>query len=457
MIPNRSTLASWRVDGLLAAGDEIAKAGKRISATSWDAGARLLKLTNAKEWSGSAATAANDAFSRADTVGSHFDLLGETTNESVQQGSSSLTVSKHAIDRLVATIESGPLYVDNEWVVLLRPQAMSRAMARLMALAAQGFQDQLNPLVTAVGRADHDLAIELSKHLEGVSLWLSAADLESTAAPRDQVIDPSTTEGGDHQRLVRSVTMSETVAEKTVSDEGGKRITTVTMQDGTTQVFTHWEKYDAQWRTLPSGVQMPVFGGPPNGVPADQVEMFDSDGQRISTFTSWHGGYDLGIRSDKGWVNIARGSGGETLVFENGRSDNSRKVPDFFSHPYLATVGGGLSALETGAKEGGVIPHVSQDAVANIHAGAKFAGPALTLATAAYDVMAAQDAHDRCVAGVSAGVGAVGGYASGALAAAGGTALAGPAGAAAGAATGSTFGGFYFGYVGSRIGEAVCN
>lgn len=52
--------------------------------------------------------------------------------------------AKPTIDDLVTVIESGDLYVTDNWTVLVRPVEMTPEMANLMALAAQGFQTQLN-------------------------------------------------------------------------------------------------------------------------------------------------------------------------------------------------------------------------------------------------------------------------------------------------------------------------
>ena len=96
------------------------------------------------------------------------------------------------------------------------------------------------------------------------------------------------------------------------------------------------------------------------------------------------------------------------------------------------------------------IPELTARELDSITVGAKWGGPALGLATMAYNVVSAETLHERCVAGVSGTTGLVGGIAT--TVAVGAIPGAGPI-AAMGANVAGTF---VFGYVGGIVGEVLC-
>ena len=123
---------------------------------------------------------------------------------------------------------------------------------------------------------------------------------------------------------------------------------------------------------------------------------------------------------------------------------------------------GEFTGLDAHVGRGGSIPMLTAESVQHAGTTAKFAGPALGLAGAVYNVFAAETATQACVGGIS-GVFAVGGDYLGGQA---GVWAAGWAGLATGPAapvmvplfaiTGALGGQYALGSMGTTIGEAIC-
>jgi hypothetical protein len=220
----------------------------------------------------------------------------------------------------------------------------------------------------------------------------------------------------------------------------GNHITTFTMLDGSTQVTTEYVH-----QSLPSEQ---VY-------PAGTVTVLhtDKNGKTVS-LTSTIPREDGG-KSTEVWY----GDGTHVVMSEtaDGVRTGSCTTPDgrhsvlpdsFFNDPIPTLAGGALSGLETKAKQG--IPGLSLSELEKVEAGAKWGGPALGIATMAYNMVTADTLHERCVAAWSGGVGLVGGLAT--SVAVGAIPGVGPI-AAMGA---NTAGGFVFGYVGELVGNVMC-
>jgi hypothetical protein len=127
---------------------------------------------------------------------------------------------------------------------------------------------------------------------------------------------------------------------------------------------------------------------------------------------------------------------------------------EFFTHPAITTVGGGITALEKQSERG--IPGLSPRSLDNIGKYAKFAGPGLGITTAIHDTVTATTLREACAEAFSGAAAVPGGEAVGTLAAAGITAFGNPELAPAFAMGGNMFGSWTFGYVGKIVGNIVC-
>lgn len=432
MIPDRSTFNTWDVAGLSGAGGEVENSVKIMKKAADDARDALSELN----WEGAAAGAASSVFGDLFVESVIWESFGEDVSREIRSGARRLESAAPKIKFLVGAIESGPLYVDNQWVVMLRPVPMSRNWAKTMALTAANFQNQLNPLVKELGEADEAIATGMHGRFGRTDRVGDLPDLRRS--PRDQVPDPMSEEGLAHQDQTRALAMATTVAERTESSEPGKRTVTLTMQDGSKHVYTDFDAYHRR-------LEHPLGGfGPTHPAPMQRVEMFDPSGRKVSSYQSWSGATRVTLLTEDGWLSVDQGSRGEILVMKDGVEVDPPPglAEELFSHPKATVLGGAITALEEGTK----LPAVSDKAFQKVHVGARFAGPGLAIGMAAYDVISA-DPEDKCVAAFSGISSAVGGY---------GLGLAGASGGPLTAAAAGVGGSWVFGYLGKKVGEMVC-
>jgi hypothetical protein len=120
--------------------------------------------------------------------------------------------------------------------------------------------------------------------------------------------------------------------------------------------------------------------------------------------------------------------------------------------------GAGLSGLEKHAVNGGSLPMLTAGSIEDAGRAAKFAGPALGVATTVFDMAMADTAREACVAAI-AGVFGMGGGWGGAEAGAFAGTFFGPLAPGAIpvlAAGGALLGGFGMADLGKAIGEVAC-
>jgi hypothetical protein len=310
---------------------------------------------------------------------------------------------------------------------------------------AEAAQAEVNGLLQAVGEADDSTTQQLLLAMADNGAQFQNLEYGPPGpvppAPRDDVADPNTEEGRQFQEIARAQDMASTVRDVSHSvDKDGNRITTFTMLDGSTQVTTEYVH-----QSLPSEQ---VY-------PAGTVTVLhtDKNGKTVS-LTSTIPREDGG-KSTEVWY----GDGTHVVMSEtaDGIRTGSCTTPDgrhsvlpdsFFNDPIPTLAGGALSGLETKANQG--IPGLSMSELEKVKAGAKWGGPALGIATMAYNMVSADTLHERCVAAWSGGVGLAGGLATS-------VAVGAIPGVGPFAAMGlNTAGGFAFGYVGELVGEIMC-
>jgi hypothetical protein len=193
------------------------------------------------------------------------------------------------------------------------------------------------------------------------------------------------------------------------------------------------------------------------------VTQYDKEGHEVSRSSSWH---DMGNDCDYTTVTWPDGStytmsmdpsGTRSAGFQTANGRYSAVPVDLIDK--MSLVGGaGLSGLEKHIAHGGSLPMVTAQSIEDVGKAAKFAGPALTVATTVFDMAMAETPHEACVALVAGAAGAGGGWGG----AEGGAALGlmtgpfAPGAVPLFAFAGALGGGYYAGELGKVVGDVVC-
>ena len=405
-------------------------------------------------------------FDRAHTDTSHLSDDANAVAGALSNGAESIGSARIALLDKAVDIDHGELHVTNEWVVLIRPAEMTEEKAAQLQQLAEAEQQNVNRFLVVVGDADSTTAAKLRTAAEGFGFVAPGPDSMDIMSgqvppqPGDEVPNPLTIQGLTQQGAIRAEDMGITVREHgpEIQDEYGNLVTTLTMQDGSKQVVT---KYD--YRFDPSKNNFV------------SIEHFDKDGNFISETSSWEDdamyGSPQGTKrtsvtwADNSNLTITQTPEGHVtagITTANGR--HAALPPD---NPLLTgavptVIGAGLTGLDAHVGRGGGIPMLTEDSVKSLGTAARVAGPALGLAGAAYNVIAAETATQACIGGISGVFAVGGGYGGEKL----GVAAAGWAGVATGpfapvavpvfAVAGGLGGQYALGKLGTFVGEAIC-
>jgi hypothetical protein len=424
MLPTRSQLERWNPDSLSMTGAAVITAAESVYGAVSDLKRGCVRLGEERAWKGDAHDAATGMFGRATEQTSHFRDAGTGVGEAQKNGGSSISDARFWLVKAADVIDEGKLFVADQWVVLIKPARMTANDAARLQAEAEHEQAEINALLLKVGDADD--AAAAAQFAAAKKAGYAAPGPDSMEAlfpqghhsqPADEVPNPRTLQGLAQQGTIRGEDMAVTVRDSSEKTDNGNTITTLSMQDGSKQVVT---KY-GYWNS-------------PGKLDHVAVDAFGKDGKTFVSHTdSWIEQWNNVHYTQVKWADETLLTLSETpdgvrtagVTMADGR--NGVVPPDsaFFTHPVPTTVGGALTALETHADRGGKIPGLTADSVRDVGKTAKFAGPALGLATMIYDIHTAEDMHDACVAGISnvfsvgggiggAGVGAgLGGVAAG--------------------------------------------
>lgn len=440
MLPTRPRLQSWNPESLETAAAMVGAAGATVYRSVRNLDDRIDRMPETRTWAGAAHRAAAGMFSRATDRSSAFKTYAEAVGSALAEGGAALGRARTAALAMAAQIDSGPLNVSDQWVVLIDPAGMSAKRAAELEKLAQAAQAELNPLVVAVDQADDTTSMRL---VAAISEEGRNRDIAGTVvpgpAPVDEVPSPATAEGRQFQEIARSEDMATTVREiSETEDRDGNRVTTYTMMDGSTQVATEYiDQGLPSQQVYPPGTTRVLHSDKNGNWISDTMTTPLEDGG-VKTSVHWSDGTTITMSETADGVRTG------SCITVDGRES---PLPDeFFTDPFPTLVGGALSGLE--AKAGQGIPALTAAELDKVRAGAKWGGPAVGLATMAYNMVSAETLHDACVAGVSGVYSTVGGLAFAGL----GGATAGPLGAFIGSVGGS----WTFGYIGSVVGEVLC-
>lgn len=445
MLPSRSRLISWNPESLLTGAKSISDAGASIYHDVWELDEGCDRMDGTRTWRGASHKAATDMFGRALTRSSKFLDYTKAVSKALSDGSTSIGRARTDLLREADAIDRGELHVTDNWVVEIKPAGMTAEHAADLQKQAEAAQGEINQLLLAVGKADHDTtqALLAARAGSGAEFQVSRVGPPSPLPPipGDEVPNPKDEAGRQLQKMVRDQDMSTTVRETTeTTDQNGNHLKTLYMVDGSRQVIKEEGGWPPSAHVLPEG--------------SLEVQQYDKNGNYVSDSLTTES--EDGTKTTSIWW-----SDGTSVVMTrtpDGKCSGGVTTPDgrhgilpdvFFSDPIPTVAGGALTGLEKQADRG--IPGLSAKALEDIGAGAKFGGPALGVVTALYNVATAETAHDACVAAWSGGVGVAGGIAVDAAL----TVLA-PEMAPVWAAAASTTGGFGFGYLGGIVGNLVC-
>lgn len=422
MIPSRAVLSTWRPDELASIGTALGRASDNVEEAASEVQYKVASFESEfnNDWKGVGADAASDVASRALSAVWNLNGIYGTAALRAQSLGPELSAGKRNIDNLVRIIESGDLYVQDNWTVLVRARVMKPAMAKLMALAAQGFQDQLNPMLVELGEADRRLAE--ATQVRSIAFDLDSPDLrDDKGAPRDVVPDLWNEKGRKVQQAELEKHMIGTVVDKDVKTEDSKTITSLNMLDGSKQVYTDMHKGGA-------GNTFELFNEKGH---LFSTRVVNSDGSTTTTF----------MREGRSPVVVTERDGDAVADIDG----VELKVPNSDAVAQ-SLAGAGMAVLEPHVTSG--FPFLSAEQAAKLEVGAKNAGPALTIISTGVGIATAKDGYDACVAGTTGGV---------ALAGDALLTLTAPEAMAARQAFVRAFGGgMFFGSVGNVIGQVVC-
>lgn len=453
MLPSRPTLRGWNPDSLATSAAGIASAAASVSNAVKGIDDACQRMPETRAWSGRSHDAAVAMFGRADRNASRLFDYANGVASAFRRGSETIGTARITLLNKADQVDAGPLNVTDQWVMLIDPVRMSAEKLAQLEKLAEEEQSAINKMLAAVGDADDDTANAVAAAGRGFGFVEEGPSndpfaIPTSARPPNQVPDPRDPIGMLAQQAIREGDMSITIRDvsEPVKNQYGDTVTTVTMQDGSKQVMTQHDPFD--WPSKQNFVS---------------IEQFDKNGNEVSRSGSWH---DPGNDCDYTSVTWPDGSnftmsmdstGQRTAGFSTAGGRHSAVPVELIDQISLIS-GSGLSGLEQHIIRGGSLPMLTAESIENVGKTAKFGGPALSVATTVFDMMAAETSRDACIAAVAGASGFGGGW-GGAEA---GAALGGifpPAApiAVPVLATVLAFGGGYYGAdLGKFVGGVVC-
>ncbi|MGX7696015.1 hypothetical protein [Gordonia polyisoprenivorans] len=462
MLPRRSRLQSWQPEQLTEAADTVKAAGSAIETAAEYAAGQCAGLPEYQGWTGPAQTAAQRSFDQAKRAAYAIADAAEAVSGALTIGAHDLTWARSSLLDHVTAVETGDLWVNDLWVVLIRPKEYTSAALVALRKQRDSAQATTNTKLLAVGTADDSTANSLRAAAQSHAVTLPQAPTmmeaminTSAAPPQDEVPNPAELTGQLRQGQIRDVDAATTIARVDTDTVINGSTTTVLMQDGGRTVITDRttsavgndgvvEAGFAADDTLASHTET-QYDPQGNLVVAINETRGDRSGTVATRVQTPSGGAYKVVAADgakKGWTLNPDGTRNEDLPADAG----------YFTHQSETLFGAGMASMEVAAKNGHL--EAGPIARAGIASGMKFGGPALSIAVAASDIINADNNYEACRALMSGVMGGAGGWAMGA-AAAGVSAPAGPL-AVLGAGAGAAAGTWVFGKAGDEIGRLVC-
>ncbi len=389
MIPARSVLATWRTTELAELGESFRIDGKAISAAGDRVGQQIASLKHNDAWDGDSQRAAAGAADRVGFLADCVADIGTSVSNDFKTYGSEIAAERINIDRLVAVIEKGPLYVTDEWQILVRAEKMTPDRAKLMALAARGFQDQLNSHLGKLGRADNEFAGSVRRNTNSSWLGIDLPARNVPGVPQNVTDAPYDADERKKQQQVLERHMFGTVVDKETSRDGDKVITELRMLDGSRQVYTAADDGKRP-------VSFDLYS--PNG---DLVSgsVKESDGTVVTTLQ----------RTGRSPVIVTKKPGQDAAA----RVDEKNLVVAELNEIMDATTStfySGTPQLDQTAESlrNGKVPFLDSNQAGRLAAGVDMASATVTVMSTLYYVASADNYYESCEAGVKGSGGAMG-------------------------------------------------
>lgn len=154
VLPSRSTLQKWNPDSLTTSSGTVQSAGQTVGDGVSNIDDAINRMPETRGWSGQAHDAAVGMFGRADAKAQQFSGSTDAVASAFSNGATAIGAARSALLAKADAVDSGPLNVTDQWVVLIDPVMTSQEeMANLQALAVQE-QGEINTLLCGVGDAD---------------------------------------------------------------------------------------------------------------------------------------------------------------------------------------------------------------------------------------------------------------------------------------------------------------
>ncbi|WP_239582116.1 hypothetical protein [Gordonia rubripertincta] len=298
-------MTGWKFGPISAAADMVSTRGAAIEQAGHDIESSCEALPALRAWDGPSHAAATSAFGRARGQTGDIGKLADRLVDSLTQGYWTLTSAKDKLLGKVAEIEGGGLFlIHDHWAITLRPMPMTRARAKELFAQRDSLQEQLNPLVTAMGQADDSVSESVQRAARVAGFEMRSSSIPQVTPwlmkPEDDVPDPSTLPGQLYQRSVSEADASVTVAETTTGvDSDGQEFTTLIMQDGSRVVRTEIGQSRSAFFSHPA---LTTVGGglagaeqiSDNALKKELPTLTKNEFQNLKAGTKF-GGYGLGI------------------------------------------------------------------------------------------------------------------------------------------------------------------
>ena len=208
MLPSRSRLQSWNPESLLGPAKALRTAGASIYNAVIGLDDGIDRMPESRGWAGQAHAAAADMFGRATVRSSRFKDYAEAFAGALESGGALIGKTRAELLARANDIDSGPLNVTDQWVVLIDPAGMSAEKAAELQKEAEAAQAEVNGLLQAVGEADDSTTQQLLLAMADSGAQFQNLEYGPPGpvppAPGDDVADPKTEEGRQFQEVARA-------------------------------------------------------------------------------------------------------------------------------------------------------------------------------------------------------------------------------------------------------------
>ena len=219
MLPSRSRLQSWQPEQLTEAADTVKTAGSAIETAAEYAAGQCAGLPEYQGWTGPAQTAAQRSFDQAKRAAYAIADAAEAVSGALTIGAHDLAWARSSLLDHVTAVETGDLWVNDLWVVLIRPKEYTSAALVELRKQRDSAQATTNTKLLAVGTADDSTANSLRAAAQSHAVTLPQAPTmmeaminTSAAPPQDEVPNPAELTGQLRQGQIRDVDAATTIA-----------------------------------------------------------------------------------------------------------------------------------------------------------------------------------------------------------------------------------------------------